>query len=367
MVSICRAKGIFIALLFLFAWSSHAFEESYHLASPLGWMHQLPVGEKPGWTGDIWFDLDVNVANIWNAPTDFINLETGDRLHYHADFEQFTQVLSFGFAMSEKFACEVELPVAHRWGGGLDPFIDEFHRGVGSERFSREDYPQNLAKFVLQTNGVDELGPYLESGLSNTRLKLKFWPWKFADSTPYGLSTTLQAKVPLQSSSSGLSSGNWDYSAMVHLGFPVGWYSGIWFTAGSTILGENPAWSAWPRRKWIETYEMSTDMAFSERWAFVFQLRLESPLMDREKLAIDMAGLNQEQMTEAHLASGWNALAEWRASQGVGLRYRNSTGSYLKFLFIEDWGLGSADNNGDFIYTGNAPDFTLAIQMGTSF
>src|SRR5690606_17452322 len=85
-------------------WAEAARPTSYHLAHPIGWMHSLPVGEAPGWSGSFWFQLELSHSNIWNAPIDLRNENTNQLLYYSADFEQTSAILEFGFPLTSYLA-----------------------------------------------------------------------------------------------------------------------------------------------------------------------------------------------------------------------------------------------------------------------
>ena len=93
---------------------------------------------------------------------------------------------------------------------------------------------------------------------------------------------------------------------------------------------------------------------------------MESPLFDGNQLAIVDSTASEKEFILHRMASGWNSLIHWRGSQSLGFRYR-STNSQLNMLFLEDWGPGTYDENGDDTYVTNAPDVGVALQYAFSF
>ena len=96
---------------------AHAIRSSYHNANPVGWMHLLPVGEQPGWSGMAWANLEINHANIWNMQSNIRDKRTNSMYTYKADFEQSSAILELGAPITEELALTAEIPYANRNGG----------------------------------------------------------------------------------------------------------------------------------------------------------------------------------------------------------------------------------------------------------
>lgn len=344
---------------------------SYRLPHPVGWMHMLPVGEVPGWQNDFWFQFDAGHSNVWNAPIEMQNIKDGTTYSYNADWAQTYGLLEVGAALTDRVALGIEVPYSHRGGGFLDQTIDSFHVMIGSDRFSRPDYPKNETSFAIGTNGTNYFEEYSYSGTGQIKAKIKFWWWKWLSAAeeicPCGLSTSVQVKSPVDRAKQAFTTGDHDYSALVHFGVPLFSQSALWVTSAVTKLGDNPALAEWPRRKWHQMYELSLDLAIDQKWGFIFQVRAESPILNGENLAIVAEAETDEEQLIERISSGWNSLVHWRGSEAFGFRYRPGAESQANFLVVEDWGVGPFDERGDRLYVNNAPDVVFLLQYAQSF
>ncbi len=350
----------------LFAPPAFATRSSYRNAHPVGWMHLLPVGETPGWSAPAWADIELNHANIWNMESTFTDKRTGDVYTYHADFEQSSAIVDMGFALGSSVALSFEFPYANRNGGFLDDFIDQFHQTINSDRFLRHVNDEFNNEFEVKKNGEDMLATEHGQGMGNTKVKLKWWPLQWLSPTPgvcdCGFALSAQVKFPTQARKFGLSSGNNDYTGMAHLGAPLGQYSAVWATAAVTHLGPNETFADWPRREWLQMYELSLDLG-GPSFGLLLQARTESPLFMQEHMEFDYTQSEEKARQGERIASGWNSLTAWRGSQLIGLRYRWGQGSRVNFLIVEDWGTGNRDGRKDFLYVNNAPDVAFVSQF----
>ena len=331
----------------------------------------LPVGEAPGWSGAAWFNLELNHANIWNMSFEMTDRRSGKKYTYEADFEQSSAIAEFGFALSERLALTVEVPYANRNGGFLDDFIDQFHQFIRTDRFFRHLNDPFGNSYRIQTEDQDRLATQYGQGVGSTKAKLKWWLAQWRSPTPgvceCGLAISAQAKNPTQARKFGMSSGNKEYTALLHLGVPLGQYSGAWATAGITKLGANETFADWPRRDWQEMYELSLDLGVGPNFGFILQARAESPLFNRDHLEFDYSYSDKKGQTAERIASGWNSLTAWRGSQSLGLRWRWGQGSQINLLVVEDWGIGDEDDRGDALYVNNAPDVAFVSQWHFTF
>ncbi len=366
------ANGYLCALcaaLVLIAWPGPAFaaRTSYRNAHPVGWMHLLPVGEVPGWSQPQWLNLEFNHANIWNNQFSMVDRRNGDTYTYKADFEQSSTIAETGWALTPELALSIVIPYANRNGGFLDDFIDQFHVVIGSDRFLRHLNDPFDNDFSVRRNGVEQLTSQHGQGVGSFKTKLKWWMWQLKSSTPgtcdCGFAISAQVKFPTQKRGLGLSSGNNDYSGLAHLGIPMGKYAGAWMTAGVTRLGTNETFVGWPRRTWLQMYELSLDLGFNSTFGLILQGRLESPLMMKEHLNYQYTYADPKGQTAERVASGWNSLVHWRGSQSIGVRWRWGMGSQINLLMIEDWGLGKKDQRSDTLYVNNAPDVAFITQL----
>ena len=339
---------------------------SYRLQHPIGWMHALPVGETPGWSSKSWLQFSLAHGNIWNNEIAFRNINDGTLYKYHADFEQSNAILEFGWAHNDRVASSFEIPYALRAGGFLDRFIDDFHVAIGSDRFNRPNFPENQRILKIETDNQNSIDQPVASGFGNLKYKLKYWPWQWRGKKgqcPCGFSLGTHFKIPIGPASKGLTSGNFDYSLLWHLGAPVGDASSIWLSSAVTFMGTNDNLRGWPMRRWHQMYEISFDIGLTERWGFLIQMRAESPLMNYQDVQIESAYSDPDQIAAERIASGWNSLVHWRGSQGLGWRWRSKSGlKQFNALIIEDWGLGAYDREDERLYVNNAPDVSFLFQ-----
>lgn len=340
---------------------------SYRNSGPLSWMHQLPPGETPGWSTGAWFDIELNHANIWNKEFSMTDRRTGDLYTYYADFEQSSAILEMGGALNKSFALSLEIPYAYRNGGFLDDFIDQFHVAIGSSRFMRNINHDFQEKFRIETNGENRLTTEPGEGVSSWKLKLKYWLWQKRAKTPgiceCGFALSLQSKFPFQHWAQGLSSGTTDHSGLVHLGLPFWKHSGMWATAGFTKVGKSAVFEGWPKRQWLQMYELTLNLGLGPKWGVILQARTESPLFMKEHLDYNYTMTEPEGQTAERVASGWNSMMHWRGSESIGLRRVWGAGSQVNLMIVEDWGTGRHDSRGDWLYVNNAPDVIFLTQM----
>lgn len=334
---------------------------------PLAWIHGLPTGEIPGWSQKWWTNFEVSHANVWNAPLTMDDTRNGRQYQYTADFEQTNALLEVGHALTDRFAFSVEVPYSYRSGGTLDGFIDGFHVWLGNRRYNRQYYPKNQNIYSVKTDGVEYYNSddHLSTGVANLRLKLKFWMLKWngkqKGSCPCGVAISSQTKIPVQNEKYGGTTGDIDQSFLLHLGVPLFTSSSMWFTAGYTKLGDNPAMSGWPRYEEITLYEGNFDFAFSAHWGILLSARAESPFLKSQYLEYFDTATDPAIVSRNRAASGWNSLVRWRGTQALGFRYRTSAGSQTQFLVAEDWGIGPYDAS-DKIYSNGASDVSFILQ-----
>jgi hypothetical protein len=366
-----RFSRIVVCGLGLWCTQVMATRTSYHNAHPVGWMHLLPVGESPGWTTDNWITLELNHANVWNMEYTMTDKRTRDVYTYKADFEQSSAILNIGHAFSESWAFGFEVPYANRNGGFLDDFIDQFHTLINTDRFLRHLNDPFDNSLVVRNSGRDTLATEHGEGVANVKAKLKWWFLKWRAPSPgacdCGMAVSGQAKFPTQRRQGGLTSGTNDYSVLAHLGVPLWQYAGAWATAGFTKVGRNDNLENWPKREWLQMYELTLDLGFGPSFGLILQARLESPLLMREHLEYNYTYSASDYQSEEKVASGWNSLVEWRGSESLGLRWNFKSGSSVNFMMIEDWGLGNKDNRGDWNYVNNAPDVAFISQWHIVF
>jgi hypothetical protein len=360
------AKGLVCLVIAFSAADAFSHRTSYRNAHPIGWMHMLPVGETPGWSEPQWLNIELNHANVWNNSFEMTDRRTGDVYTYEADFEQSSSILETGWAFGRNLALALEVPYANRNGGFLDDFIDQFHVIIGSNRFLRHLNDRYDNRFSIKTNGEEQLSSQHGQGVGGLKTKLKLWLLQWRSPTPgvcdCGLAVSFQSKFPTQKHGVGLSSGHNDYSGLLHAGAPLWKYAGIWATAGVTRLGENENLKGWPRREWLQMYELTLDLGLGPNFGVILQARTESPILRKEDVDYNYTYTEKKDQTSERIASGWNSLVEWRGSQSLGLRWRWGKGSQVNFMIVEDWGLGDKDERNDALYVSNAPDVAFISQ-----
>lgn len=359
---------------------------SYAQIHPILWMHQLPTGEQPGWSTKNWFNYEVNEGNVWGVPMTMTDNRNGNVYNYESRFEQTTVNLEFGHAFSDQLAGSIVIPYANRWGGFMDHVINAYHETIwGQSLFERNLYPQYQNVYSVKTNGHDffSSSPGLNE-VSNFDLKLKWWVWQGPKDKSQPLSPTQKesayvkngcacgfavssfTKIPLGTSGNGGTTGYIDQSIGLHYGRPILKRSSAWVTLSYTWLGPNPAIESWPRNDHILMYEFNFDFNINDKWGFITNFRVQSPILKMEELTYFNTA-SDTQSNQANLdSSAWNSLVHSVGSESVGLRYQRSANEDLRFLFVEDWGFGPYSHTGS-VYTNNAPDVALVIQGRTIF
>lgn len=333
---------------------------------PLAWMHGLPAGEAPGWSKPWWINFEISNGNVWNAPLIMNDKRNGKQYEYMADFEQAHAILEVGHAVTDRLGVSVEIPYAYRAGGFLDDIIDGFHLLLGNRRFNRQYYPKNQDIYSVKTDGVDYYTrDDLADGVANINIKLKFWLAKWMGqkegSCPCGVSIASQTKLPTQTAKQGGTTGDIDQSLLLNVGVPLFTASGIWFSAGYTFLGDNPAMKDWPRYKEIMMYELNFNFSLSDSWALVMSGRAESPFLKVKDLDYYDVSSDPDIVARNRAASGWNSLVRWRGTNSIGLQYRTQSGNHIQLQMVEDWGVGPYDASDD-LYSNNAPDVNFVLQ-----
>lgn len=360
---------VYLGLSVSFSWAGAP--TSFRQPHPLNWAHSTPVGETPGWEGNVWFFFEASNANVWNAPMRMRDRHTGVDYEYEVDYEQASAIFEFGGAINERLAFSVEVPYAYRGGGFLDNLIDAFHVAVGNRRFNRHFYEEDQSYYSVKTDGVRfyETDRYRLSGISNIKPKLKWWIWKNqgnAGQCPCGLALSAQVKVPTQDVRYGGTTGELDYSGLIHFGFPFGKGSAIWLTGAYTRLSKDPAMKGWPLLRDQQMYEINFDFALDDKWGILLLGRAQSPFLDRKHLEYVHPSSDPEIIARDRAASGWNSLVYWQGTQGIGLRYRSGSSLRFNFIFAEDFGFGKRDSS-DGLYSNNAPDINVIIQTAITW
>lgn len=343
---------------------------SYHSFHPISWLYALPPGESPGWSSNSWVNYEFSQGNIWNLPIELLNTSNSKTLEYTADMGQTSQILEIGTSFGESWSVALESAFVQRNGGLFDHMIDQFHVLIRNERFNREQFPQNETKYSLVTDGEEQINQDTQSGLTHVKLKLKYWPWQWRGrkkaSCPCGLAISTQFKFPMGENDAGLSSSEIDSSLLLHLGAPLFSDSGVWFTAGVTHTPSNPLLDGWPFETLHQMYEITSRFSIGKNWSFVIQMRAESPLMDKDQVAVLNANSEEE---IKQVASSWNALMLWRGTESIGFNYRGQKGSSFQILLIEDFTHGSLESSGtdDSFFVNNAPDLMFLLQSHILF
>ena len=326
-------RFLYSLVLLVCAGPGHSFAEltSYHFTNPVGAMYQLPVGETPGWSTPLWVNLEVSTSNVWNRKATFTDTRNGNTYTYFADYEQETAYADIGFELAPQIAFAVEVPYVNHNGGFMDDAVDRFHQLIVSDRFSREVNQKFGNHFAVTTNGVNTLATEHMEGVGNIKAKLKLWLLPWQSTTPgaceCGLAISGQAKFPTQMRIHGLTSGHNDYTGLIHLGIPLGDYSGVWATNAFTKLGANDTFAGWPRRDWVQMYELSLGIGTGPHLSFIMQARTESPLFNKQYLNFNYTTTSSEDQLEERVSSGWNSLVEWRSSETIGVEWRWARGA----------------------------------------
>jgi hypothetical protein len=348
-----------VVVFLLSAWGARADLPVMADEHPIGWMHGLNLGSSPGWEKNFWIHQQLSLANVWSMPADFVRPSTGKTLHYQADYEQTSEVLSAGFALSDGFALALETAAASRGSDLLDKGIDDYHAALGFYRYQRDAYARGKSQFVVQTDGVSKLSSESASGLSYGKVYFKFWPLRYGGCR-CGFGFDLAIKWPMGDAARGLSSGGTDYTFAPALALPLGRASSFKISASVTYAEKNEVFEDWPRNKWLFGTEAGWDVALGGHWGFIFLAGMQSPFMDEKDLRVAHVYAKKEDQNQYQVSSAWNSLVAWRGRQSLGPRLRWSAGE-MSLLATEDWGFGARDPDGSLVYVDNAPDLTVGF------
>lgn len=331
-------------------------------------MYQLPVGEAPGWTAPFWLDVQASESNVWNRSMRVLDRETGRVFEYEADYQASILVLNAGAQLGEALAFTVELPYMRRHPGNTDRFIEDWHTTFGFFNYLRGEGPRNAARVRVAVDGQETfLDTSAADGLSSVKLKLKHRLFRTDGVCPCGFSVSLQANLPVNGARRGLSSGTEGTSLLAHAGFPVGAASGIYFTTGVSVLGNNPVFAEWPVNRVTAMGDLSMDLEVGGGWGFLASLTAYSPWMksrfDFLPESSDPVGAKRQR-----ISSGYNSLFRWRGYQNYGVRYRwGESGSQFSLFLFEDFGFGDYDGRKDITYNNNSPDVLIGTQLSLRF
>lgn len=300
-----------------------------------------------------------------------LNGQNGKLLTYEADFEQTSSIFEKGFALTSWLAFSVEAAYAHRNGGRLDHFIDAFHIHIGSERFRRQYFANYESRYQVSSDGDEAFRTDSFSGLSNYKLKFKIWAaeWRGENSKcPCGLGFSAQVKLPASDPRNGQTSGDVDYSGLLHLGVPLAANSAFFLTTGVTTLGKNKAFADWPRKTNILMIDATFDFGLDENFGILLQSHSGSPLFDLTPLTLVTPDPSQPEYKYIRMSSAWNSLVLWRTYESLGFRYRfGEEGAQFSMLFTEDWGIHDYDEVDEYTYVNNAPDVMASAQLTIPF
>lgn len=333
-------------------------------------MHGLPSGESPGWGSKHWLTTEARIENFWNNEMEMVDTRTGDIYGYTVDFEQFMTVIEGGYALNDQVAVSLAVPYVSRFGGALDQPIDDYHKFVGADRFRRYEYPRSRDIWSVQKNGVEQLGSRSADGVGNLYAKMKWWFLKKPNAhrpEDAGLAISTQILLPVSSVQYSLTTGHNELSVLLHGGWDLFSRSSFWISAGLTKLAPNPVFSGWPMHQWAQMYEAWFNFNLNDKWDWILQVRLDSPLFDKNYLRFSYISTTDKSMSAERAASGWSALTAWRGTESVGLSYRLKENQSLKFYFMEDFNFGDNDGRRNFLYVHGAPDIALISQFQIFF
>ncbi|MCM2280750.1 MAG: DUF3187 family protein [Bdellovibrionaceae bacterium] len=334
----------------------------------LDWMYQLPVAEAPGWTSPVWMDVQASESNVWNRPMQVLDRDTGRVFEYEADYQASIVVLDAGIQVLEDLAFSVELPYLRRHSGSSDQFIEDWHQTFGFYNYLRSGTPDNRARVRVAVDGQETFEDNSPAdGLSSVKLKLKYRVLGSDSSCPCGLAFSVQANLPVNGSRRALSSGSESYSWLAHAGIPVGSESGLYFTSGFSLLGDNPVFGDWPLHKAVAMADFSMDLGVGGGWGFLASFTGYSPWMkSRFDFLPDVT--DRHPVRDQRIASGYNSLFRWRGYQNYGFRYRwGPVGSQFSLFIFEDFGFGDYDGRKDITYNNNSPDVLIGTQLSLRF
>lgn len=331
--------------------------------SPISQMHALPRIEEPGWLAPKEFKFDLNQANHWNAPANFLRSDTGQTLRAEIDFEQTTWMMTLGAEATEWLQLGAEISWIDRSGGHFDRMIDQFHVDTRIYRFQRERYQPFRSKLLLQTDGNVTTGALTPSGLSNLVLRAKFWLARWGDAKfATGASVLARLKHAVDDGSKQLSSGSQDQSLSVLIGTPVGSSSALYFAASQVQMGGNRSFKDWPTRNTAQSFETSFVWGFSDAFQIILNHGIESPYMDSSRLEFIPETGRENEASKDRSSSAFNHFTDWRGQQTFGVRFQMDGNSTLALYMTEDWELANLDGLGELFNTTGAPDVSIGLQ-----
>ncbi|MFQ5504675.1 MAG: DUF3187 family protein [Planctomycetota bacterium] len=280
-----------------------------HPAQLIG-IHQGARAARPAQALEL--GLVVDHSSLWLRPG-------AGRDRIELDGELTRAELGLRFPLGSSADLELQLPVLHAAGGGLDTFIEAWHEFFGLPQNQRDLFPRN--RFVVRAER--SLGPgnledvyVLAPGtleLGDLPIFLSWFPLRDSQGLSFGLRGGIE--LPSGEQSRGLGNGEPDAS----LGFLSQWDLGPWSLFG------------WGSRSWVGASDLARAAGFRYARPESFGLGVEFGALER------LSGLVQVEWEESLLG----ALDETHAKSdqaliSLGGRYRASPGVAWELAVAED-------------------------------
>ncbi|UCF67932.1 MAG: DUF3187 family protein [Acidobacteriota bacterium] len=163
-------------------------------------------------------------------------------------FDLETSRLAFGlrYGVSERWELSAELPFIYRWGGFLDPIIEEVESAVDRLNPKRVDGPENVVRFVL-ARGSTPIFAFddNEFGLGDTTLAARVRLAHVVSARERATGTTLVSaraavKLPTGDEDELLGSGELDVGLGIDL--TREWSRWALYASAAVIVPGNPDW-----------------------------------------------------------------------------------------------------------------------------
>jgi len=149
-----------------------------------------------------------------------------------ADGELLRAALNARYGLLPWLSVSVEVPYIARGQGGMESFVQAFHRAFGIDQNGRNEFPTGRFTVMLQSpGGPMSLVDYTpDSGIGDVTATLSFRRPRTASGWTIG--ADLAAKAPTGSAANMNGSGSWDGGALV---FAV-WQIGRWTLEGDASV-----------------------------------------------------------------------------------------------------------------------------------
>lgn len=252
-----------------------------------------------------------------------------DRWYLLMDMETLVVDVSATYAITQRWALGLTLPIVSTNSGFMDVFLEGFHDTFDLPNYGREARPPNSFGFQAEKDGQSWFqGNSGQTQPADTTLFLKYQLSDFSDRRGFASLLAFGLKLPTGESQSGFGSGAVDMG----LYLPMQW----WFKRWSFFLSPGATWIGSPDTGTADfdvrnTFHLSGGVSYvrSDKWQWVIQTDYHSSPLER---------------------TGIEELDRGALQLTLGCRYTMSGGWVLDLGFSED-------------LEGAVPDFTVHIGL----